>query len=357
MALVETFLKDTFEKYISRTKKETTRALSYKTSQLQIKCKELKDSEKEKVELVEKVKVQYLQRETVLVRLLRNERMRVKLMEKEIELLNKSDDINDEIMQEVEQLVAKEVIERNVDFAIINGKDKKFESYKEKPVGYDIDEATDDEEEFFTGIKEINKELVVSVNETSEIDHQNIDENPSDPDLEAQTKDITEHLLDEFVNDRDENEAPNDESNKSTPHQSQLLPNFSQFDDQSDISIGCELEPAVATNDSRIDMDKDNYIVGKRKRKETKPYAMEIMKEYHSGGKRIKSATKNLVKVNTSNIVARKRKNKSCGACKGCLREECEKCRNCKDKPKFGGENKIKQKCLERQCLNIVLAR
>jgi len=44
---------------------------------------------------------------------------------------------------------------------------------------------------------------------------------------------------------------------------------------------------------------------------------------------------------------------KNCGSCLGCLSPECEKCRNCLDKPKFGGSNRIKQKCVLRKCRNF----
>ena len=43
----------------------------------------------------------------------------------------------------------------------------------------------------------------------------------------------------------------------------------------------------------------------------------------------------------------------NCGSCEGCLRDECRKCRNCKDKLKFGGANKIKKKCIKQKCINV----
>lgn len=43
-------------------------------------------------------------------------------------------------------------------------------------------------------------------------------------------------------------------------------------------------------------------------------------------------------------------KSQPCGKCEGCLREDCGKCRECKDKKKFGGPNKIRQKCSTRRC-------
>ena len=49
----------------------------------------------------------------------------------------------------------------------------------------------------------------------------------------------------------------------------------------------------------------------------------------------------------------RLRNNYFCGKCDGCQRkDDCSKCRFCKDKPKFGGPNKLKKKCEERVCIN-----
>lgn len=40
-----------------------------------------------------------------------------------------------------------------------------------------------------------------------------------------------------------------------------------------------------------------------------------------------------------------------CGECSGCLKnDDCGKCRYCKDKTKFGGQNRLRQKCLHRRC-------
>ena len=42
-----------------------------------------------------------------------------------------------------------------------------------------------------------------------------------------------------------------------------------------------------------------------------------------------------------------------CGRCQGCLRIDCGKCVFCKDKKKFGGPVKKKQKCSLRTCTNL----
>lgn len=58
-------------------------------------------------------------------------------------------------------------------------------------------------------------------------------------------------------------------------------------------------------------------------------------------------------KGKTLSGTVRIRNNYFCGACDGCLRkEDCAECRFCKDKPKFGGPNKLKKKCMERVCGN-----
>lgn len=46
-----------------------------------------------------------------------------------------------------------------------------------------------------------------------------------------------------------------------------------------------------------------------------------------------------------------KRSVRMCGECEPCLRtEDCAQCDFCKDMKKFGGPNKIRQKCRFRQC-------
>jgi len=53
---------------------------------------------------------------------------------------------------------------------------------------------------------------------------------------------------------------------------------------------------------------------------------------------------------NSKSVEKKKRNKKVCGACSGCEAEDCGECKHCKDKPKFGGKNTIKQRCLARLC-------
>ena len=45
-----------------------------------------------------------------------------------------------------------------------------------------------------------------------------------------------------------------------------------------------------------------------------------------------------------------KMKSKPCQVCAGCKAIECKTCKNCLDKPKFGGSNVIKQRCALKVC-------
>jgi hypothetical protein len=49
-----------------------------------------------------------------------------------------------------------------------------------------------------------------------------------------------------------------------------------------------------------------------------------------------------------------KRRGRGCGGCPGCTREDCGKCNYCKDKTKFGGPGRKKQRCALRVCSNFV---
>lgn len=52
----------------------------------------------------------------------------------------------------------------------------------------------------------------------------------------------------------------------------------------------------------------------------------------------------------TSTAAPSLRKQWGCRKCPGCLIEDCGKCNYCLDKPKFGGPNTLKKKCINRRC-------
>ena len=77
--------------------------------------------------------------------------------------------------------------------------------------------------------------------------------------------------------------------------------------------------------------------------------------------KRSKSSTKQTTttatkqsKSSSTTSPSPRKKRTSCGTCTACKRDDCGKCIACLDKVKFGGENKRKQKCFERRCVNLV---
>ena len=49
-----------------------------------------------------------------------------------------------------------------------------------------------------------------------------------------------------------------------------------------------------------------------------------------------------------------RRRGRGCGGCPGCTRDDCGKCNYCKDKTKFGGPGRKKQRCSLRICSNFV---
>ena len=48
----------------------------------------------------------------------------------------------------------------------------------------------------------------------------------------------------------------------------------------------------------------------------------------------------------------RRKRSTSCKTCTNCVKADCGTCKYCLDKPKFGGLGKMKQKCIQRRCLN-----
>ena len=61
--------------------------------------------------------------------------------------------------------------------------------------------------------------------------------------------------------------------------------------------------------------------------------------------------TKSVGKNSENKIKLRKPRKSYCGHCNHCIKEDCRRCKNCLDKPKFGGKNKKRQRCLKRKCL------
>merc|ERR1712129_691319 len=114
-----------------------------------------------------------------------------------------------------------------------------------------------------------------------------------------------------------------------------------------------EEDPRIAVIENNVDTER---AVNKRKRKFPSRYADDIMDLKNTSltpDKKIKRSTKRSIESLNISYGHRKRKSNNCRSCAGCLRPECEVCKNCLDRPKFGGKNTLKRKCELRACLSI----
>merc|ERR1719508_67818 len=166
-----------------------------------------------------------------------------------------------------------------------------------------------------------------------------------------------EHLEDEIINDllEDKNNPEDTESSQKSFS--------SEFDVLSEIAEGHEFEqpfPDVTDKVTTKNLLETEALPSKRRRKQTGHYSEEIMSLKKDlmilKPKKVKNQSKRMdTSLNTSLGFSSKRKPNNCKSCDGCLREDCGECRNCRDKKKFGGSNKIRQKCVQRKCRMSVL--
>merc|ERR1712154_377748 len=70
----------------------------------------------------------------------------------------------------------------------------------------------------------------------------------------------------------------------------------------------------------------------------------------------IKIQSKTPSKLKIKRPCKTKHKSIPCKKCQGCVRENCGKCANCRDMPKFGGKGTAKQKCIYRKCVIPVMS-
>ncbi|KAF4518879.1 hypothetical protein B566_EDAN006730 [Ephemera danica] len=97
---------------------------------------------------------------------------------------------------------------------------------------------------------------------------------------------------------------------------------------EEDMNLKIRYKPRKKEKDSSISMPKHNDEKKQRKKKE---HASETHESRSSS-----------------------RSMRGCGECVNCYqREDCGRCDFCKDMKKFGGPNKLKQKCRQRQCLAL----
>ena len=76
------------------------------------------------------------------------------------------------------------------------------------------------------------------------------------------------------------------------------------------------------------------------------------------GGSGFKGVDKDDLKAKKSLVLCsanRKHKFKACSKCPGCLEPNCDICVHCVDSPRNGGRNVLRQKCVQRLCINPVM--
>ena len=107
------------------------------------------------------------------------------------------------------------------------------------------------------------------------------------------------------------------------------------------------------SSDSSMDSEKEEDLtLGKRKRSQPVKFTDEfntapVIKRQQ----RTRQKTK-LFKP-PSSAPRQIKRGRGCGKCNGCTRPDCGECQFCKDKPKFGGPGKKKQRCEKRTCSNF----
>ena len=65
------------------------------------------------------------------------------------------------------------------------------------------------------------------------------------------------------------------------------------------------------------------------------------------------STNKTSLEKRTETSYNRRPRRKACEECDNCKKEDCGTCRQCKDKPKFGGRNVLRERCKERRCIEL----
>lgn len=109
---------------------------------------------------------------------------------------------------------------------------------------------------------------------------------------------------------------------------------------------------------SRLGLDIDGFVrMNKGRYKNLRPTSMllegtvlNVVAEEaagRSGGKKQQQKKKNEKKATTKKTQERRHR---CGKCKGCRARECERCRWCLDKKRYGGEDKLRKSCVQRRC-------
>lgn len=130
--------------------------------------------------------------------------------------------------------------------------------------------------------------------------------------------------------DIDNNEGDRAESSDSLEDEEQPSNNSSE---DSEVEVGVvkdtHIQSSTSDDDTDITMATDVDLVT--------PKDSSVQKPHHH-----------------SNKPSAKKHRRRCGECRACLVEtDCGVCRFCRDMKKYGGPNKLRQKCIQRQCVKL----
>lgn len=107
--------------------------------------------------------------------------------------------------------------------------------------------------------------------------------------------------------------------------------------------------------------ERDPTLEIKFKERKERSHSHHITEEHKTSRSKVRddesySPTRHKDKSHKSKKNKRRKSTRQCGECTACyMTEDCGRCDFCKDMRKFGGPNKIRQKCRKRQCLNFGL--
>merc|ERR1712098_344582 len=261
------------------------------------------------------------------VRLVRDERIRVKMLKEELELLKKETlELSDEnIIEEVEIMINLETnleeIENANDFEQRDDNENTREKNLEKPLAFVKSEPT-----YTKAVGSSRKDKTV-VENMIKIETETVDESKREYDFspnndmknnltfESEEDNLAKEILDELFEHEHEDEKK------------RLLSSI-------DPDEGCEFEEVVK------EKIKISTAISRKR---------EFFQDKIPGDNESLDTPSKKLKHKNPKTEGNKRK-KGCDSCRGCLTPNCSVCKYCLDKPKFGGENKLRRRCVERKC-------
>ena len=200
-----------------------------------------------------------------------------------------------------------------------------------------INTMQEDHEEIYKNIPQHQKPSEKKQNlkpQTASEKQINYDFNPQIPVRTAQPEKFFGHRVDSIQEDNsalDLSSMRNYQQNLSSPENSSLDLSFSPPDKKLRMSAKSHQQSEISSS--------GKYSLASNFATPT----MSISNHLQGHGPNGRGITRNKPKTIRNRLF--------CGECTGCLRNnDCGICRYCKDKTKFGGQNRLRQKCLHRRC-------